>query len=125
MRLAIEAKNFSLTPDVREYVTKKIGGLSKFAGQRAYDKVTQVDLTRDRHHRRGEVFSATVNFAIKNDLLYAQGSGQNVFAAIDEVESALKYELRRRHDKKRTLLMRRLRYWKEATRSFWRRSKGP
>lgn len=123
MRIVIECKTFKLTADVREYMEKKINGLSRFFGPRVDDEVTSVAIDRQRHHRHGEVYEVKVNCPVRGKVLYVTGSGETVFQAIDMVESALKREIEGYRQKKHSLIMRRLRKLKAFTRSVLSRPK--
>lgn len=105
MRIAIEAKNFELTTSIREYTHKKFVGLDKFAGPRKDDEITSISIERLAHHRHGQIFRATVNFAESSQVVYAKGEGETAFMALDVAEGALKRELRRMRGKKRAVAL--------------------
>lgn len=84
--MQIYCKNLELTPDVEGYLEEKIGKLEKFCD----DLIgVRVDLSKDMHHRKGEVFRCEVNIHVTRRILRAEESATDLKAAIDIVQEEL------------------------------------
>jgi putative sigma-54 modulation protein len=93
MQINITGHHIEVTPALRAYVTEKLQRIS-----RHFDNVisTDVILRVENHHKQAE---AKVNAAGK--ALFAQESGDDMYAAIDGLADKLDKQVRRYKDRLR------------------------
>ncbi len=108
MNIVTKATNLILTPDLQEYLEKKLSSLSKLVKSGHSEHIeTRVELGRTTlHHKKGEVFFAEVNLSIGKHLLRARQETTDIHSAIDEVKDELKTELVKFKSKRETLFLR-------------------
>lgn len=88
MNIQFYSKNIDLTPDIKDYVNDKIGGLGK------YDSgilEARVDISKDAHHQKGCVYRFEVNMKSTHskNIFRAEANGENLMEAIDFVKDKL------------------------------------
>lgn len=95
MRLEIQTTDLDLTPSLRTYIEKKIGGLSRFIKNLPQDSIlAEVEVGRStRHHRHGQVYHAEVNLKLPGKLIRAAYDDEDLHQAIDKVKEKLKREI--------------------------------
>ena len=95
VRLEIQTTNLELTPSLRTYIEKKIGGLDRFIKRLPEDVIlAEVEVGRStRHHRHGQVYHAEVNLTLPGKLIRAAHDDEDLRRAIDEVKEKLKREI--------------------------------
>ncbi len=93
MQINITGHHIEVTPALRAYVTEKLQRIS-----RHFDHVISIDviLKIENHHKQAE---AKVNAAGKP--LFAQESGDDMYAAIDGLSDKLDKQVRRYKDRVR------------------------
>lgn len=102
MTVTIKATNIELTPAIRKYATDKIAVLAKFLPSLLSAKI---DIGRTtKHHAKGLVWRAEVNMHGPQRLLRAEAVADDLYAAIDQVQSELKNELKRFKEKKANVI---------------------
>ncbi len=99
MDITIKAKNLELTPEIKNYLNKKIGNLEKFKSgfDGSVTATAELGITTF-HHRQGKIFRAEVNLSVPGSnqkILRAVSEKENLFEAIDEVKDKLKRELKK------------------------------
>lgn len=116
----ITAKNFDLTPSIREYIEKKgTQALSALP-----DAPTHIDVEVDRttnHHQKGDVFHVRFHVQIPHGELYAEETTEDLYAAIDIAAQELQRQSEDDKEKKQTRqrkARRTMRSWKSIM-SFW------
>lgn len=99
MKLNIKATKLELTPNLKDYVQKKMDMLDKYLGKfkviNAYLEVSKVS----NHHLRGEIYSAEANLTIGGDLLRVAKTEKDLFKAIDKVKDHLELVIKKYKDK--------------------------
>lgn len=106
MKINIKATGISLTPDISDYVNKKVSSLEKYFSQ-SPDAVVKVEVGRSTHHHRtGEVFKAEVHIIGSGLDLYAVSEGSDLYSAIDMVKDEIASELTRKKGKRFALARR-------------------
>ena len=101
MQINIKGTLIPLTPAIESYVHKKIGALEKFLKQfkpASVEARVEVGKTTG-HHKKGNIFRAEVNLSIPKELLRAEFSADDLYAAIDLVHDELKRQIITRKDK--------------------------
>ncbi len=105
MNISITAHNTELTPALKDYVEKRLGGLAKFT---AGDPTVAVEIgMTTSHHRQGDIFEAKVNVVTPLGKQYhAVSQKPDLYEAIDDVRAEIIRELTSAKDKKVTLFKR-------------------
>ncbi len=102
MRIIIKTKNLELTKDLKISAEEKIGSLKKFIdilkentpdGEKTLAEVF-VELEKETtHHKKGNIFLATVQVNLPGKSLRAQSREEDPMRAIVEVREELKKEV--------------------------------
>ncbi len=81
MNYQIYSKNIIITNSLREYLKKHLSRID-----RLHYKVIKcrIDLSRDAHHKKGDVFRVEININIPRKLLRVVKFASDVRAAIDD-----------------------------------------
>ncbi len=105
MSISITALNTDLTPALKDYIEKRLSGLSKFT---AGTPAITVDVAKTTtHHRQGEIFEAKVKVVTPLGKQYVATSHKaDLYEAIDDVRSEIARELASAKDKNTTLFRR-------------------
>jgi len=121
MNFNVKATHFELTDSISDYLDKKVAAFTKFIDDT--DAVRGgVELARDRHHSKGEVFRAEITLEAPHGFFRVSEEGETVFSAIDLAQEEMLKELRRYKDKRLTLLRWGGNQLKEFTRGIGSRS---
>lgn len=105
MSISITAQNTELTPALKDYVEKRLSGLSKYTSS---DPVVVVEIgMTSSHHRQGNIFEAKVHVTTPLGKVYhAVSQKTDMYEAIDDVRTEIVRELSSAKDKKTTLFRR-------------------
>lgn len=107
MNFIFRATNFSLTPNIQQYIEDSLGSLRKLAKSSDDEVETRVEIGRSTfHHKKGEVFFAEINLRVGKTVLRARSEAQSVYAAVDDVRDELRQELYKFKGKKETVFLR-------------------
>jgi len=116
MQINIKATNFELTPDIKEYIDEKVGGLVKFihhpdASVQAW---VEVGLTT-RHHQKGDIYRAEIQIRLPHieKGVRVESEQEGLYAAIDDARDEMKRELIRVKEREMTLVKRGARLFKK------------
>ncbi len=121
MQIKIKATNINLTPEIENYINKRLNFLDKFVKDDS-GALCQVEVGRTTfHHKKGEVFRAEVNLTTVGRSLYAATEGEDLYSAIDGVKSEIKNRVLSFKEKKETLLKRGGRQVKLILKGIWRK----
>ena len=117
MTINITEHTADLTPALRDYIEKRMQGLSKFtAGEPTV--VVEIGKTTE-HHRQGEVFEAKVHVTTPLGKQYrAVSQKADLYEAIDDVRNEVARELSSAKDKRATLFRRGAQKIKDMMRGF-------
>ena len=74
------SKNLLVTESLEEYLSLKMAHIDKLSVR---PTSCRVDLSRDTHHKKGEVFRVEININVPGKLLRIVESHEDVRAAID------------------------------------------
>jgi len=100
MRLNIKATNLELTPNLRDYVQKKMDALEKYLGKfKVVSAHFEVSRTT-KHHLKGEIYCAEANISLGSDLLRVEKTEKDVYKAVDKVRDHLEQVIKKYKDKK-------------------------
>ncbi|PIR37917.1 MAG: ribosomal subunit interface protein [Candidatus Zambryskibacteria bacterium CG10_big_fil_rev_8_21_14_0_10_42_12] len=105
MNIKIQGTRIELTPDIKEYVEKKLEAVHKLVDQRDESVLYEVEVGKmTEHHEKGDVYKAEVHLRKKGGNLYATAHAEDVFAAIDKIKDEISHALSSDKEKKETLL---------------------
>lgn len=96
MQIHIKATNLEITPALKEYVEQKINLLSPYVvrWEEAGELEVWVGVARTtNHHKKGEVFAATIDLSLPGKALRAEESEEDARAAIDRAKDTLQREI--------------------------------
>jgi putative sigma-54 modulation protein len=79
--LIISGKDFKLTPQIKEYVTKKMGKVSKLAYRPISEMKIELDV--DHNQRTGNIYRAEASVILAGKIIKAGEKADNLRAAID------------------------------------------
>lgn len=97
MKINIRTIHFDLTDEIRDYAAEKIGKLDTY-----YKNIVLADVAienheseaKDQHH-----YIAKVNLSVPGKDIFAEGTGADEFAALDNVEQKLRVQIEKLKDK--------------------------
>lgn len=117
MYIKIYNKNFDLTSPFKKYLLDKFKSVEKY---HADILSFRVDLSRDQHHKKGEVFTIDVKLNLPNKQnIMLREIHEDPRAAVDILQDKLTRQLVKTKDKKISQLRRRatklksLKFWKK------------
>lgn len=98
MKINIKTIQLDLTPSLQAYAEKKLSPLSKFVKRFDEDGEAEVRLEISRltkHHKKGEVFSASADLRLPKRILRAESTTSDIYAAVDKVRNELTLEIQK------------------------------
>ncbi|MCL5017343.1 MAG: ribosome-associated translation inhibitor RaiA [Patescibacteria group bacterium] len=103
MNIDIKAINIELTPAIKEYIEKKMSGLSKFVEK--WEKTGAVEARFElakisNHHNKGNIYHAEANITLDGELIRAEASGEDANTVVDIVKDVIKAEVIKLKDRK-------------------------
>jgi len=122
MKITTKGTNLSLTPEVTDYLEKKLHNIEKFVDP-SLDSVTMdIEIGRTtRHHQSGDIFRAEINLHLPGKSFRSEAEEPDIFTAIDRVKDRILEELRGEKTKRLHFIKRSGRIIKEFLRRFYRR----
>ena len=116
----LKITNFEATPDVREYLDKKLAKIVDIAKQHQEEVILRVEIGKNtEHHQQGEVFRAEIQTHVNGKDHRAVSEREDIFSAIDDAQEMLLQELLQNKKKNETLMKKGGRKLKEAIRKFY------
>lgn len=117
MNITISALNIDLSPALKDYIEKRLSGLSKFTSG---EPTVTVEIGKTTsHHRQGDIFEAKVKVITPLGKQYlATSQKSDMYEAIDDVRSEIVRELSSAKDKNATLFRRGAQKIKNIIRGF-------
>ncbi len=110
MNINLQSKNFEITPEVHDYVMKRIMTLEKLVETMEVEgkgAVVNIELSKNtNHHKGGSVFHADCLIAVKGEEFYGSADEEDIYMAIDAVKESLFREISKNKDRKQTLFKR-------------------
>ena len=99
--------NMQITPDIKDYLYKKLAHLEKFINPTDGSALCDVELGKvSNHHKNGDVFRTEINLHISGRNLRAVSEQSELFASIDVAKDEMVHALQSNKDKKLSLLKR-------------------
>jgi ribosomal subunit interface protein len=104
MKIQTKATQITLTPDVENYLQKKLAAVEKYVQGRE-EALVAAELGRmSEHHKSGNVFRAELTLYIKHGTFRAVAEAADLYAAIDEAKDELVKELKSHRSKRRDIV---------------------
>ncbi len=95
MRITIKGTGIELSPEITDYVEKRLESILKFEDSSDPSSRCEVEVGRTtRHHQSGDIYYAEVNLHIPGENLRATAEAASLNAAIDAVKDEVQKELR-------------------------------
>lgn len=94
-KLEISTQKTGLTPDLKKYITKKIGRLDRYVPRKARESVHVEVHLKETNRKDQKQFTCGVVLHLPHETLDASESTINMFAAVDIVETKLKQQLKK------------------------------
>ncbi|MBI4812401.1 ribosome-associated translation inhibitor RaiA [Candidatus Falkowbacteria bacterium] len=90
MNLRIKATKIKLTPQIKDYVQKKMDMLEKYLGDFPVIHADfEVEMTT-KHHQKGDIFRAEANMNLAGHFMRVEKTEKDLYKAIDKVKDHLK-----------------------------------
>ncbi len=120
MQLHFKATNYEITPEVRDFATKKLSALSKFAGKEDQEEVqVYVELGKETEaHAHGRIWRAEINLDKDGERFRAQSTRESLEDAIDATIKDMSQSLRAHKSRKESFSKRGGRMLKSMLRGF-------
>ncbi len=93
MQLQFYAKNVELKGNLEQQFHEKLAILAKYKGNVDVLQV-RVDVSRDSHHKKGDVYRVEVNVDIAGGVLRSVEEGPDILSALDVVAEKLERQAR-------------------------------
>jgi ribosomal subunit interface protein len=105
MKINKKGTNVVWTPEIEEYLEKRLTGLSKLLDANNPTLQLDIELARTtKHHQSGDIFMAEINLHIDGQIFRAVSEREDLFAAIDDMKDEIQRELRSYKGKKLSLV---------------------
>lgn len=107
MKINLKSTNLAVTPEISDYLDKRLEAAEKFLPKDYGACMADVELGRTtRHHQTGDIFRAEVNILIGKKSFRAVSENQDLFSAIDAVKDEITRALGADKGKRISLLRR-------------------
>jgi putative sigma-54 modulation protein len=100
MTIQIRALQMDMMPAIQAYVEEKFQMLEKY---QADILSIDVELSRESHQHKGDVFCCSANVQIPGDVLHVEKSEEDLYKAIDKVKDHLQEVLVEAKERQRAL----------------------
>ena len=126
MQVNLLGKNIELTPEIEDYVSKKVTDLSRLLAkieERGGQLLVSFEVGKaTKHHKAGIVFHADRKISIDGEEFYSEADEEDLYAAIDRVKENLFREISKNKDRRQTLLVRGARSIKKILKGLSKRN---
>ncbi len=100
MNIMTKATNIELTDAIKAYVWNKTEALGRFSKK---IREARVELERATKHHTGDVFRAELTIYVPQDVIRAEETSDDLYAAIDLMIGKAKIQLEKYHEKRKSL----------------------
>ena len=119
MKITTKATNITISPEIADYLDKKIKSFEKFIDASDESIIIDVELGRStRHHQTGDIFRAEFNLHMAGKSMRAVSETPDLHASIDEAKDQMLHELRNFKTKRQHFLRRGSQKLKEMLRGM-------
>lgn len=105
-RVNIKTTRYTNTPEIEEYLEKRLQTLEKFLPEHEAALVCDVELERITGQQVGDIYRAEINLQINGTLLRAEATEETMEDAIDRAKNEMKGELTSESGKRTSLFRR-------------------
>ena len=98
MNIQIHTRNFKIPASLRDQIEAKISTFGKYFKNLIG---IHVDIVRDAHHKKGEVFRVECNVHIPRKIIRGIKTGETLLLALGAVEKILKAKVSEENKKRR------------------------
>ena len=117
MNIKIYKKNFDLTEPFRQYLQEKFKLIEKYK-ENIISFV--IDLSRDQHHNKGEVFTIVVHVSLPNKQnIILKETNSDARIAVDSIQEKLIRQLTKYKEKNSSKIRKNIRRFKSL--KFWQK----
>ena len=104
MRTSVKTTNVELNDALSRYLDEKLAHVEKFmpSGDESVHAEVEIGKTTE-HHKHGDVYRAEINLHIARKNFRAVAHGEDLYAAIDEMQDEIVREVKRYTKRKRVL----------------------
>lgn len=100
MQITVRGKNLQVTEPLKEYIDEKINGLEHYLKRVDSETISAiVEVSRDTHHNKGEVYQAVVSIDLPNSSLRAEATDFDARVAIDAARDKIRREIEKYLDR--------------------------
>ena len=121
MKITIYAPSINLSPEIHDYLKKKIDGLEKFL-PRSRDKkldrsMTEIRIRIERESAHNNLYRISAETVLPKRVVAVNAQDQDIFKAIDQIKDILRREFRKYDGRKEAVHLRarravkRMRLW--------------
>jgi ribosomal subunit interface protein len=105
MRTTVKTTNITLTPDLSDYLTKRLSALEKLTTHDTEVALVDVEIGRTtKHHHTGDIYRAEINVHIGQRSFRAVQETNDLYTSIDAAKDQMMEELRTEKEKRVSLL---------------------
>lgn len=105
MRINIKTTNLNATPEVHQYLNKKLESLQKFFDADDESVIIDVEIgLATLRHQSGEIFRAEINVHNRHGHFRSEAEKTDLYSAIDEAKDEMALELGKKKKKYIALL---------------------
>ncbi len=105
MRTRIKTTNITLTPDIAEYLEKRLAAFEKLTAHHSEDAFLDVEIGRTtKHHHSGDIYRAEINIHIGQKNFRAVQETGDLHSSIDAAKDQMMDELRSEKGKRMSLI---------------------
>ncbi len=107
MKINLKGTNIELTVEIRNYLDRRLDGVSKFLPKDNEAFIVDVELGRTtKHHQAGDIFRAEINVVIGDKSFRAVSERADLYSAIDDMKDEITRELGSYKEKRISLVKR-------------------
>jgi len=101
MNISIKLTNIEMTEAIENYVNEKLGSISKYMDEHHRENaMLRVEIGKpSEHHHSGKVFYAEGTLSFDSQVLRAEVSDDDLYAAIDSLKDKLSEQFREYKDR--------------------------
>ena len=120
MKINLKGTGVLVTPEITDYLYKRLEGIEKFLPDEGRAFIADVELARTtRHHQAGDIFRAEINLLMGSRSFRAVSEQADMHSAIDVMKDEITRELSTYKEKKISYLRRGGQKLKKLIRRFY------
>ncbi|MDO8492258.1 MAG: ribosome-associated translation inhibitor RaiA [bacterium] len=121
MTINIKGTAIVLTPEISNYLRKRLEAIEKFLPKEGDAFIADVELGKTtNHHQTGDIFRAEINVHIGGKAFRAVSEKQDLYSAIDDMKDQIGRELASFKGKRLSIIRRSGQRLKNLLRKFYR-----